>query len=52
MRAFRTALAALAFSSVWLAASAGTLCAASSLAMGFPPAAPVVAIGVLGRGAG
>ncbi len=48
MRAFRTALDALAFSSVWLAAAAGALCAASSLAMGFPPALPVVAIACAG----
>ncbi len=41
-------LDALAFSSVWLAAAAGALCAASSLAMGFPPALPVVAIACAG----
>ncbi len=48
IRAIRTALDALAFSSVWLAAAGGALCAASSLAMGFPPALPVVAIACAG----
>jgi hypothetical protein len=44
----RAALDALAFSSVWLAAAAGGLCAAASLAMGFPPAASVVAMACAG----
>ncbi len=48
IRAIRTALDALAFSSVWLAAAGGALCAASSLAMGFPPALPVGAIACAG----
>jgi hypothetical protein len=39
---------ALAFSSLWVAAAAGALCAAASLAMGAAPALPVVGIAVAG----
>ena len=44
----RAALDLLVFSSAWLAAAAGALCAASSLAMGFPPVPTVVAIACAG----
>ena len=44
----RSLLDALVFSCVWLAAAAGALSAASSLAMGFAPAGPVVAIACAG----
>lgn len=41
-------LDAVAFSSLWVAAAAGVLCAAASLAMGVPPLASVVGIAVTG----
>jgi 4-hydroxybenzoate polyprenyltransferase len=48
MTALREALAALAFSAVWIAAAAGALAAAASRAMGLEPRAAVLGLVVAG----